>query len=91
MMCSIRRVLTKSIARSGGAGHQNQSTLLLTDLFENLGQHQFLEGLDTRRNQAQDEAYGSPLLKDIAAKPAHSRHRVRDVGLEQVFETLFLP
>src|SRR5262245_4970545 len=67
------------LSAAGGPSDQHESASLLTDLLKNLGQLQFINRIDVRRNDAKHHGDAATLLEEVATEPAQSRHTVGHV------------
>jgi hypothetical protein len=60
----------RRLARTGGAGDEDQAAFFVGDLLEHRRQLQLVDGRHARRDDAHDQADGAALLEDVAAEAA---------------------
>ncbi len=72
--------------RTGGAGDQHQTALLLADLLEHAGQLQLIEVLHLEGDDTEHHGNGAALPEYVDAKAAQPRHSIGQVDLVHLFE-----
>jgi hypothetical protein len=77
-------------ARAGRPGDEDQSALLLADIFDDVREIKFFDGANLGGNDAQDHADVAALLEYVDAKSAQTRDAIGHVQFGRLLEFLLL-